>query len=98
MVCEKTNFKKPSIMKCTACTVYTPYLSIAELAKREKKRYKNFLKRPQQKNCKVCGKDIKTNNSDIKKCRTNCNTLLAFMENGQKWSSKNQKSVQKKLV
>ncbi len=79
-VCEKSNFKKPSIGKCAGCTVYTPYLSMADLAERERQCYAYLPKELVHKTqCNVCGKDIKTNNPDIKKCRTGCNTLLAFI-------------------
>lgn len=100
LVCEKTNFKKPSLLKCTACVAYTPYLSISELAKREKERYNHFLKRPQAKDCINCGKSIKTNNSNINRCRTNCNTLLAFIDdktNQTKEINLPKKIIQKQL-
>lgn len=98
-VCEKSDFKKPCIGKCAGCTVYTPYLSMAELAERERRCYAYLPKEPAHKTqCNVCGKDIRTNNPDIKRCRTNCNTLLAFMGRSEpqpKFSSKN--AVQRRL-
>jgi len=96
-VCEKKDFKKPSLFKCCSCQMYTPYLSISELAKREKERYGYFLKKPRVKNCQIYDKTIKINNFIINKPKTNCNTLFNFVNYTPK-NDVNDIKITKKLV
>lgn len=108
-VCEKCNFKKPHVAKCSECTIYAPYLSMNDLATREIERHEYFSQNPSLKanpEPKI-SEEVVTNQivdypisksakETLKEdCQKQTATLISFIEN--KEINTNKKEVQTKL-